>query len=119
MPISISILGLGKMGENHLRVLSLMKDVEIKFIYDQDKKRLNELSKSYNVNSTQSLEEAVSNCDAIYISTPTNTHLSFLRSAPIKLKIFFLKNHQRQIYQIQLSSRSYQLKTITLFSVDS
>ena len=43
MPISISILGLGKMGENHLRVLSLMKDVEIKFIYDQDKKRLKDI----------------------------------------------------------------------------
>ena len=61
MPISVSILGLGKMGENHLRVLSLMKDVEIKFIYDNSKKRLNELSKIYNVNPTQSLEKALSN----------------------------------------------------------
>lgn len=91
MPISISILGLGKMGENHLRVLSLMKDVEIKFIYDQDKKRLNELSKSYNVNSTQSLEEAVSNCDAIYISTPTNTHLSFFKKCTNKVENIFLE----------------------------
>ena len=91
MPISISILGLGKMGENHLRVLSLMKDVEIKFIYDQDKKRLNELSKSYNVNSTQSLEEAVTNCDAIYIATPTNTHLSFFKKCTNKVENIFLE----------------------------
>ena len=91
MPISISILGLGKMGENHLRVLSLMKDVEIKFIYDQNKKRLNELSKIYNVSPTQSLEKALSNCDAVYISTPTNTHFSFFKKCANKVENIFLE----------------------------
>ena len=34
MSVSVSIIGLGKMGENHLRILNLMKNVEIKFIFD-------------------------------------------------------------------------------------
>ena len=85
------------MGENHLRVLSLMKDVEIKFIYDNSKKRLNELSKIYNVNPTQSLEKALQIVTQ-YIYRRLLILISvFLKSVPIKLKIFFLRNHLLQI----------------------
>ena len=91
MPISISILGLGKMGENHLRVLNLMKNVDIKFIYDENIERLNDLSKTYNVEFTQNLDKALDNCDAVYISTPTNTHLNLFQKCCEKVENIFLE----------------------------
>ena len=35
--IRIGLLGVGKMGQNHLRNLIMLKQVEIAFIYDFDK----------------------------------------------------------------------------------
>ena len=91
MSVSVSIIGLGKMGENHLRILNLMKNVEIKFIFDESVERLRHLSKTYNVESTQSLKIALENCDAVFISTPTNTHLKLFKKCSDKVKNIFLE----------------------------
>ena len=37
-PVRVGLIGVGKMGQNHLRVLSLLKDVDLRFIYDADKR---------------------------------------------------------------------------------
>ena len=34
--ITIGLIGLGRMGQNHLRVLSMLKNVEVIFIFDTD-----------------------------------------------------------------------------------
>ena len=32
--VKVGLIGLGRMGQNHLRVLSILKNVEIVFIFD-------------------------------------------------------------------------------------
>jgi len=92
MPLKISILGLGSMGKNHLRTLSLLKEVDIQYIYDFDEAILKNLSSEYNVAYTLDFDEAVQGCDAVYIVTPTSTHLEyFKKTSPIVKNIFIEK----------------------------
>ena len=37
--VKIGLLGVGMMGQNHLRNLSMLKQVEVTFIYDFDKEK--------------------------------------------------------------------------------
>ena len=114
MSVSVSILGLGRMGENHLRILSLMKNVEIKYIFDENTERLKHLSKTYGVNATQNLNEALKNSDAAYISTPTNTHFSFFKKCSGKVKNIFLEkppaaslNHSYSIKKLAIENNNF------------
>ena len=76
--INISIIGLGSMGQNHLRVISELKNVNLKFLYDKDKKKIKKLSEKYGVNNAKNLKEISENSDAVIIATPTNTHFFYL-----------------------------------------
>ena len=44
MTVKVSILGLGNMGRNHLRVLSMLKGVDIAYIFDLNLQTLQALS---------------------------------------------------------------------------
>ena len=39
MPLKVSILGIGMMGKNHLRILSMLKGVEVTKIFDFNEER--------------------------------------------------------------------------------
>ena len=43
----IALLGIGKMGQNHLRILSMLKDVDIAFIYDINEEACKEIAKKF------------------------------------------------------------------------
>lgn len=81
--IDISIIGLGSMGQNHLRALSELKNVNVKFLYDYDYNKVKRLTLRYNVRWARNLKEISDNSDAVIISSPTKTHYKYLK--------FFLK----------------------------
>jgi len=90
--IRISIVGLGFMGQNHLRVLSEIKNVKIDYIFDKNKNKAKQLSKLYNVKCCENIKQIPSSSDAVIISTPTNNHFNYLKFfAKTKLKIFVEK----------------------------
>lgn len=45
-PVRIALFGIGKMGQNHLRILSMLKDVEVAFLYDVNEELCVDLSKN-------------------------------------------------------------------------
>lgn len=47
--IKIALFGIGKMGQNHLRILSMLKDVEVAFLYDVNLELCESLSKSFGI----------------------------------------------------------------------
>ena len=49
MPLKVSILGIGRMGKNHLRILSMLKGVEVTNIFDFNEGELKSLSVQYGV----------------------------------------------------------------------
>ncbi len=90
--IKITLIGLGNMGKNHLRILSMLKNVELHYIYDINQNTLDALSKQYDVKATTNMNEAMSGADAIIICSPTSLHYDhFLMASKYAKSIFVEK----------------------------
>lgn len=90
-PIKIGLVGLGKMGQNHLRVLSLLKSVELVFVYDLNTIAAEQLSETYGVQTHTDLEQLLPQVDAVVICTPTVTHGDYIRKAAGHVKNIFVE----------------------------
>lgn len=73
-PVRFGIVGLGRMGQNHLRVLSLLKGAEVRFVYDSDRAACERVAAAAGVEAADSLEVMAGAIDAIVIASPTVTH---------------------------------------------
>lgn len=99
MTIKIAILGLGVMGKNHLRILSMLKNVEVSHIFDVDKVLLAQLSNQYNVPSTTDACAAIDGADAVVIVTPTSTHYEYFKLCVGKVKNIFIEKPIAENYE--------------------
>lgn len=76
--LSVGIIGVGKLGEFHLKLLKELVaergDIAIAGIYDASDARLREMSARYKVPAFDSLDEATARCDAAIIATTTSAH---------------------------------------------
>lgn len=70
MTLRIGILGLGKMGRNHARVLSAIEDVQLIGFYDPSPR-----AELYGVKSHENPESLFESIDAAIIASPTTNHL--------------------------------------------
>jgi predicted dehydrogenase len=89
--VKIGLLGLGKMGLNHLRVLSMMKGIELAFIYDLDRNTAESLSQLHSIPTGEDLDALLPLADAVIICTPTITHADYLRRAASQVKYIFIE----------------------------
>lgn len=90
--VKITLIGLGNMGKNHLRILSMLKNVELHYIYDINQDTLGVLAKQYGVKTTSDIDQAMSGADAIVISSPTSLHYDhFLMASKYSKSIFVEK----------------------------
>lgn len=80
-PVKVGLVGIGKMGQNHLRVLSMLKSVELVFLYDLDTSAAERLANAYGVQTHVDLEQLLPQVDAVVICTPTVTHGDYIRKA--------------------------------------
>ena len=87
----IGLLGVGVMGQNHLRNLSMLKQVEITFIYDLDKQACDKISKIYNVPVSDNLERDLKGVDGVIIVTPTFTHFDYIKLVSKYVKNIFVE----------------------------
>ena len=77
--VKVGLIGLGRMGQNHLRVLSILKNVEIVFIFDINNEMAKGIGASYGVTVENDLELVLGKVDAVIISSPTVTHADYVR----------------------------------------
>lgn len=89
--IKIALFGLGYMGQNHLRVLDMLKDVEIAFVYDINENLARKVAAQYGVAYLADFSKALDNVDAAVIATPTNTHLDYIISLAPKIQHLFVE----------------------------
>ncbi len=92
--VNVAVVGLGKMGSLHLCLLNLMQDVRIAALIDNNKQLFNTVkSMGISGNFYLNLEEALAKekIDAVYIITPTFTHLSLLKKVLAKGKHVFIE----------------------------
>jgi predicted dehydrogenase len=91
-PVRIGLLGLGQMGRNHLRILSMLRDVDLVFVHDADPAHCATIAAQYGVNAVADVEAAAREVDAIVICTPTVTHADYIRRlAPLVSALFVEK----------------------------
>lgn len=72
--IRIGVVGVGKLGSLHAKMLSQIKNADLVGIYDIDKTRADSIAKEYKTNVYSSLEDLLNNVDGITIATPTTMH---------------------------------------------
>lgn len=89
--IKVTLLGLGNMGKNHLRVLSMLKNVELHYIYDINQDTLDVLSRQYDVKSSTDINQAMLGADAVVICTPTSLHFDHFVLASKYVKSIFVE----------------------------
>lgn len=89
--IKVGLVGMGNMGQNHLRILSLLKGVEVVFIYDQDGERAARFAAQYGVSAVADADVAMATVDAVVIATPTSTHHDWIKRAANHVKHIFVE----------------------------
>lgn len=90
-PVKVGLIGLGKMGQNHLRVLSMLKSVELVFVYDFDAALTERLASTFGTQACSDLEKMLDHVDAVVIATPTITHSSYIYQAAKYVKNIFVE----------------------------
>lgn len=71
----IGIIGTGRMGKNHLRIMNGFKyRIENLSVYDKDTELLHQLACIYDINHHHNLDLLLEESDAVIIATPTSTH---------------------------------------------
>ena len=90
-PLKVGLIGLGRMGQNHLRILSMLKGVELAFVADADASVASRLGAVYGVTGVSSLEGVLDSAEAVVICTPTVTHADVIRMAAGKVRNIFVE----------------------------
>ena len=79
--MDVGVIGVGKMGKNHLRIYSEMRGVDGIYIYDVDKNAMKESSKIYGVEECKGLENLLKKVDIVSICVPTIYHFENAKKA--------------------------------------
>lgn len=89
--VRIGLIGLGKMGQNHLRVLSMLKGVDLAYVYDTRTDTAERLATQYGTRTGTDLDQLMSQADAVVICSPTTTHGTYLRRAARHVRHIFVE----------------------------
>lgn len=90
-PVKVGLIGLGRMGQNHLRVLSLLAAADLRFIYDIDAENARRLSESSGISFAPDLDAALAEVDAVVIASPTTTHAEYIAQAARYVRNIFVE----------------------------
>ena len=77
----IALLGAGRIGRLHARVLAAQTEVSEIVVTDVDPGRARELAAEFNGRAVESVEAALDSADAVVIATPTDAHATLVRAA--------------------------------------
>ncbi|MEM8673464.1 MAG: Gfo/Idh/MocA family oxidoreductase [Cyanobacteria bacterium P01_G01_bin.67] len=73
-PLKMGVIGVGNMGQHHVRVLSLLKDIELIGVSDANLARGIEIASQYRTHFYENYEDLLPSVDAVCIAVPTKLH---------------------------------------------
>jgi predicted dehydrogenase len=79
------------MGQNHVRVLSLLKGAEIGFVYDKDSETTQRISHGAGVPAADDWGAMLDEVDAVIVASPTTTHADYIFAAADKIRNIFVE----------------------------
>lgn len=106
-PVRIGLIGLGRMGQNHLRVLSLLASGDLRFIYDIDHDAAERLGGMYSVPPVKDLGKSLREVEAVVIASPTSTHENYIRQAADHVPNLFVEKPLADTLESTLELRDY------------
>ena len=79
--ISIGVIGVGHLGQHHVKHYSNMNDINLLGVHDSDPVRGRKIANTYNTKYFEKANELMQKCDAISIVTPTESHYDVAKAA--------------------------------------
>lgn len=73
-PLRMGVIGVGNMGRHHVRVLSLLKDIELVGVSDINLERGLDMASKYQTHFFENYLELLAHVDAVSIAVPTKLH---------------------------------------------
>ncbi len=73
-PLRIAVIGVGRLGEAHARVLAEIPGVKLSGVYDVREDRAEEVARRYGTNALDSLSRVTEESDAATVVVPTTAH---------------------------------------------
>ena len=73
-PIKVGVIGVGHLGQHHVKHYISLKDANLVGIVDTDQERAAEISKKFNIPIFNELQDFLNQVDAVSIVTPTPYH---------------------------------------------
>lgn len=89
--LKVGLVGLGNMGRNHLRVLSMLKGVELVFVADANAEVAVKAGEVHGVPGVIDPTPLLVGVDAVVICTPTVTHADYIRLVAAHVKNIFVE----------------------------
>ncbi|MDF2436716.1 MAG: oxidoreductase [Bacteroidota bacterium] len=89
--IKIGVLGAGHLGKIHIRLLKEIDRYQLIGFYDPDKENAAAVEKEFGIKYFESIDELISEVDAVDIVTPTITHYDCASKAIKKSKHVFIE----------------------------
>lgn len=87
----IGIVGLGHLGEIHLKQWLEIVPKDKITCFDSSKEKLDAISETYQIEKVASFEELLEKCDIIDIVTPTNYHFALAEQGLLQKKHLFIE----------------------------
>jgi predicted dehydrogenase len=72
--MKIGVIGVGHLGQHHVKHLAKMPGVEKVYLYDTNRKQAESIAKQFGAEFKESLEAIKEVCDAVTIAVPTPAH---------------------------------------------
>jgi predicted dehydrogenase len=82
--LSVGVVGVGKLGFHHARILASLADVRMTGVFDIDQARADEVSRELGVSRHTSLESLLDSSDAVVVAVPTTAHEEVATSALLR-----------------------------------
>ena len=79
--VKIGVIGTGHLGKIHTKLLKVIKDAELKGIFDIDESKADTIAKEFEVEKYGSLEEMFKEVDAVSIVATTSAHHKLVTAA--------------------------------------
>jgi predicted dehydrogenase len=96
--IKVGLIGLGNMGQNHLRVLSMLKGVEVIFVADSNLDLATRIGSDNGIKGVVDPRPLLPSVDAVVICTPTVTHTQYIRLVSEYVKNIFVEKPLAETY---------------------